>query len=217
VLTLDAASKNSYPGSGTVWTDLSGNNNSGSLVNGPTFSSANAGSIVFNGSNDYVALGNPSVSTQITVETFIKVDTSNITGAIVASYILGRENSFRLLAYTSSFSWVCATTNNSWYSTGTFLEYSASVNNAWNHVVGTYDGAKNNLYINGSLAITGSSISGNLATAIDNFKLMNTNAAAAPNVAYTKGYTGTFRVYNRALSAAEVLQNYNATKSRFNL
>ena len=55
VLYLDAANKKSYPGSGTTWTDLSGNNNTGTLTNGPTFDSNNGGSIVFDGTNDYVS------------------------------------------------------------------------------------------------------------------------------------------------------------------
>ena len=54
VLYLDAASPRSYPGTGTAWTDLSGNGNNGTLTNGPTYSSANGGSIVFDGVNDYV-------------------------------------------------------------------------------------------------------------------------------------------------------------------
>jgi hypothetical protein len=54
VLCLDAGNTKSYPGSGTTWTDLSGNGNTGTLVNGPTYSSANGGSIVFDGSNDYI-------------------------------------------------------------------------------------------------------------------------------------------------------------------
>ena len=49
---LDAANTRSYPGSGTTWTDLSGNGNTGTLTNGPTYSSANGGQIVFDGSND---------------------------------------------------------------------------------------------------------------------------------------------------------------------
>ena len=56
VLSLDAADKNSYPGSGTVWSDLSGNNNTGSLINTPTFSNINGGSFLFNGTNQSVSL-----------------------------------------------------------------------------------------------------------------------------------------------------------------
>ena len=54
VLHLDAADSNSYPGSGTVWTDLSGNGYNGTLTNGPTFSSSNRGGIVLDGTNDYI-------------------------------------------------------------------------------------------------------------------------------------------------------------------
>jgi hypothetical protein len=56
VLALDAANSLSYPGSGTTWTDLSGKGNNGTLVNGPTFDQANGGSIVFDGTDDYVNL-----------------------------------------------------------------------------------------------------------------------------------------------------------------
>ena len=58
VLALDAANTKSYPGSGTTWTDLSGRGNTGTLTNGPTYSSANGGSIVFDGTNDYVVVNN---------------------------------------------------------------------------------------------------------------------------------------------------------------
>ena len=53
ILALDAADKNSYPGSGTAWTDLSGNGNNGTLVNGPTFNTGSLGNIVFDGIDDY--------------------------------------------------------------------------------------------------------------------------------------------------------------------
>ena len=58
VLCLDAANPKSYPGSGTTWTDLSGNGNNGTLVNGVGYSSDNLGSLVFDGANDYVNAGN---------------------------------------------------------------------------------------------------------------------------------------------------------------
>ena len=56
VLYLDAANNRSYPGTGTTWSDLVGSNN-GTLNNGPTFSGANGGSIVFDGSDDYINMG----------------------------------------------------------------------------------------------------------------------------------------------------------------
>ena len=61
VLSLDAADQNSYPGSDTTWNDLSGNGNNGTLVNGPTFNSANGGSIVFDGTSQYIDCGSSSL------------------------------------------------------------------------------------------------------------------------------------------------------------
>ena len=60
VLYLDAANNRSYPGSGTTWTDLSRGGNNGTLTNGPTFNGANGGSIVFDGTNDFIDCGNAS-------------------------------------------------------------------------------------------------------------------------------------------------------------
>ena len=54
VLLLDAGNTKSYPGTGTTWTDISRNGNNGTLTNGPTFDSANGGSLVFDGVDDYV-------------------------------------------------------------------------------------------------------------------------------------------------------------------
>lgn len=67
VLCLDAANTKSYPGTGTTWTDLSGNGNNGTLVNGVGYSSDGLGSLVFDGSNDYVTV-NPDSSLQVTTE-----------------------------------------------------------------------------------------------------------------------------------------------------
>jgi hypothetical protein len=63
VLYLDAGNINSYPGSGTTWTDLSGNGYNGTLVNGPTYNSANNGYLIFNGSNQNVTIPNASIPT----------------------------------------------------------------------------------------------------------------------------------------------------------
>lgn len=99
VLALDAGNKLSYPGSGTVWKDLSGNNNNGTLTNGPTFDSNNGGSIVFDGTNDYVSntMSNPG-SMPITFEFWIYsnssspvgiFDTAPNTGDVLRNYSAG--------------------------------------------------------------------------------------------------------------------------------
>ena len=73
VLCLDAADKKSYPGSGTTWTDRSGNGNNSTLTNGPTFDSANGGSIVFDGSDDIsLTTSNLTITGDQSIETFLK-------------------------------------------------------------------------------------------------------------------------------------------------
>ena len=71
-LYLDAGNASSYPGSGTAWTDLSGNSRDGTLTNGPTYSGTNGGSIVFDGSNDYVQCTGSLTVTAATFVTWIR-------------------------------------------------------------------------------------------------------------------------------------------------
>ena len=75
VLDLDAAKRDSYPGSGTFWKDISGGGGNGTLINGPTFSSGNGGSIVFDGVDDYVNIpNNNSPITNLTYEIILRID-----------------------------------------------------------------------------------------------------------------------------------------------
>ena len=67
VLALDAGDRNSYPGTGTTWRDLSGNNNNGTLTNGPTFNTGSLGSIVFDGVDDYVLINAFSLLAPLTI------------------------------------------------------------------------------------------------------------------------------------------------------
>jgi hypothetical protein len=94
VLSLDAGNANSYPGTGTNWADLSGNGLNGTLVNGPTYNSANLGSIVFDGTNDHVTVANNSLlnpTTTISVAAYF-----NISSFGINSYapILLKQNNF---------------------------------------------------------------------------------------------------------------------------
>ena len=216
VLCLDASDKNSYPGSGTTWYDVSGNGNNGTLNNGPTFDSGNGGAIVFDGTNDYISLNsNPSVLSQITFEAWVNLDVSNITGTFVVGHIAGIESRYRFIYDTNNFYWVCSTVNNGWYTTGTSIGFDtgASLSNITYHVVGTYNGSFNSLYVNGNLKTTGSAISGNIQSG-GTFYIGN---SLVSNIAYPKGKGYTCRIYNRALSSSEIKQNYNSQKSRFGL
>jgi hypothetical protein len=80
VLALDAADRNSYPGSGTTWRDISGNNYSGSLINGTSFNSSNGGVFSFDGVDDYLSLPNMNYSTSsnTTIEILMKITETSI-------------------------------------------------------------------------------------------------------------------------------------------
>jgi hypothetical protein len=215
VLWLDANDKTSYPGDGTIWRDLSRGGNSGTLTNGPTYNSGNGGSIVFDGVDDQVTFSSFSLNpSQITCDTWFKVDTSNITGSLVAGWLMGIEAQFRIIYDLTGFSWVCKTSNTAWYGPGTsmYYNYSSSISNTWFNVIGTYNGSYNSIYVNGILQETGSVISGTV-NLTSNFVI----GKGVSNVAYQKGNGSIYRIYNKALSATEVLQNYNTNKNRFGL
>jgi hypothetical protein len=210
VLALDAGNTKSYPGSGTTWFDRSGNARNGTLTNGPTFAT---GSIVFDGTDDFVSFSSYPTQTQITCEAWVKVDTSNISTPFVAGWVMGVEGNFRIIYNLTGWSWVCATTSNGWYSPGTAIDYnySSSISNIWFQVVGTYNSSHNSLYVNGTLQSTGSTISGNVNGGGFNI------SQGVSNVAYQKGSGSIYRTYNKALSASEIQQNFNATRGRYGI
>jgi hypothetical protein len=215
VLSLDAGNVKSYPGSGTVWTDKSGFNNNGTLINGPTFNSDNGGSIVFDGSNDGVNLNNNFISIQnnVTVEVFIKSNTTQNTKIFVSNYT-------QVSGPTGFGIGISDSTNNviKWFTgnlgtTNTIFSNTVINNNQYYHVVGTYDGSTKILYVNG-IAESSASVINNIN---NTSTLANIGYVQALSSQYFNGSISNARVYNRALSAQEVLQNYNATKSRFGL
>lgn len=211
VLCIDAANIRSYPGSGTTWTDLSGNGNNGTLVNGPTYSSVNNGSIVFDGSNDHISfISNPVLTNQITVDVWVNLTATTPNGN---AWILGREGSYRLLYNASSIQWICATVNNGWYTTGTAVSTGIVPTGNILNIVGTYDGTNNRIYVNGTLTTTGASISGNVLTT-STYYLARSGAV---NIDYGNMNMYSHKLYNRALTAAEVSQNFNALRGRYSI
>lgn len=216
VLALDAADKNSYPGSGTTWRDLSGNNNNGTLTNGPTFSSANGGSIVFDGSDDYAALpaANYGITNQFTIEV-VCYPTAEVNGMY---NFVGNNGSDRgIMAHwpwSSDYGYLDITNTAGgfyrWY------KVSAGILNvrAMYHFILNTSGQvvvkQNNIVMvpNGSDTFSGTVSLG----------LTNTIGAFYSNgVLPWKGNMYSFKLYNRALTDAETAQNYNAVKSRFGL
>ena len=212
VLALDAADKNSYRGSGTNWQDLSGTVNSGSLTNGPTFSGANLGTIVFDGVDDYVSISNNSNfnnGNNITVEAWVLcTNWSSYTHPMIVAKGINVE-------------WILWKSNDSgyvgklgWRAAGTVYSTTSLPNNTWVQCVGSVGSAGQKVYLNGVLESTVGNTtftSGNVnVTIAAGLVTGSPSNLLGANVAIT-------RIYNIQLTDNQVLQNYNATKPRFGL
>jgi hypothetical protein len=221
VLYLDAANTKSYPGSGTLWNDLSGNGNNGTLINGPTFSSENGGSIVFDGVNDNISKNTSiNVGQNFSGCVWVYPTTINVRDAIIG-------NSY---PYTSNRGWFFLTATG--YvglvdcfalSIGQDQSNVRSVNNTinrnmWNHLSFTVEngGQTKKLYHNGievSYAQNSTTII-NIDYSINEFYI-GKRYSTTPET--WTGNISNVQLYNKALTSEEILQNYNATKSRYNL
>jgi hypothetical protein len=211
VLYLDAANSKSYPGSGTTWGDLSRSQNNGALINSPTFNSANGGSIVFNGTNQYIDGG-----------TYINI-------ASYSSFSIGLTiNPSSLTTYRPFMSFSEGTGGTQWQiwagfnsSGNIYLEqrsladYSLTSSSTFStenyyYVLITWNGVTTSLYVNNSLQ--GFTTIPAISNSTKRF-----NIGYFPGVGYFAGKIANTQIYNRALTATEIQQNYNATKSRFGL
>jgi hypothetical protein len=214
VLNLDAGNASSYPGSGTTWTDLTGNGNSGTLNNGPTFTGSFGGSIVFDGTNDQVDVSSANLPIQFGTSPFaieLWVRTTNSSkrqGLVCASGGTGNGPIFAIESNTVGVGI---------YGSANVVNTGAGsiAANTWYHIVLTRASTSSNstyIYINSVLNGTG--------TLSTNFSSTNSvGIGYTPNTAeYTVGNIAAVRIYkNKYLSDSEVLQNYNAVKSRFGL
>jgi hypothetical protein len=221
VLYLDAANINSYPGAGTTWTDLSGNQNNAALTNGPTYSSANRGTIFFDGSDDSAIVTNNNgfgmsgSAPNISMDMWVNLPRRGFPFYQVAGFRNSSNFDFYILILDAS----GATANiearirtAGSQSDIPYVDY-MSYYNKWTHLAFTVSPTISNLYINGKLVGSIGSIAGNLGATSGNFVVGNSQ----DNTWKTRGNMGSIRVYNRALSATEVIQNYDALKGRYGL
>ena len=214
VLALDAGNTKSYPGSGTTWTDLSGNGNTGTLTNGPTYSSANGGSIVFDGSNDYIPIPeNSALNTQTpTVEVWVKTNATTQNGFWFEK---GQVNTqYSLFQEGAVIQWrmnLDGSVNNLSTTTATYMNTSN-----WYQVVATYTSGSRKLYINGTL-VNSDAQTGTITTNANGMSIGAYGGFNGSRGYYYNGNIASVKIYNRALSATEIQQNFNATRGRYGL
>ena len=221
VLALDAADRNSYPGSGTTWYDLSGNGNNGTLTNmdGANLDSANGGSLSFDGTNEYIQLSTTTLlRASSTISAWINIDdfTTGKPSGTGRVFIMNSGVTFTnmIAFYNGGYSFETNTNSNpheiAGRTTGN-VSSSAISPGSWFHFALVFDANTFYGYVNGIQTGT-AAISDNL---IFNRIGYDTNRDNYP--AYLKGKISNFKVYNKALTASEIQQNFNVTRSRFGI
>jgi hypothetical protein len=233
-LYLDAGNVKSYPKSGATWTDISGNNRNATITNA-VYNSANGGSIDFDGTGDYAIIDNclPLKWQNITQVTL------DITFKSIGRYV-GNTRQYvfdaRQTNGTPVYCWYLLIIDNNSYivestgnnTSGSYTDWNINtpttlLNNTWN-VVQTIDKTitTNNYktYINGILVDT-RSFNYSVTQGVDNTNQMYLGTywggADAGSNFHFAGSIYNVRIYNRALSAAEVTQNFNALRGRYGL
>lgn len=231
VFYVDAGNDNSYPGSGTTWSDLVGGNN-GTLTNGPTYSSDNGGGIALDGSNDRVVYQfsdnlNPQPTDAFSVFVWFK-DLVGNSRALLANmnpsngysgWDIWHPNSSQLAMHLIS----------SWSSSAIKVEVDKGTENTWNCFGYTYDGScptnktdalnSVNFYWNGAIQTSGKlcvspgAFSSSTETISYGSQTFELGSRSGQQIAGSTISNVSF--YNKELSASEVLQNYNALKNRF--
>ena len=221
VLNLDAGVSSSYSGSGTTLTDLSGNGNTGTLTNGPTYSSANGGSLVFDGSNDYVSVSSTTALNwgigNWTFDVWFFLPSSYSNNNLYATIFDSPQFFVGVLRsgltgvpgfYTSGLGYGFISSS---YATYIFGAYTYSCAGKWTNLTLSKNESTSYCYLNGSLyaskttgAYSNQSNSGRYGIKSSNELPLNGNIAST-------------KIYNRALTAAEIQQNFNATRSRFSI
>ena len=229
VLSLDAANARSYVSGSTTWRDLSGNSNNGTLTNGPTFTSANGGGIVFDGTDDYIITAlnvtpTLNITSQITLETWLlstSLANSSHGDGIMSK---GFSSDFNSGVYETLFTQGSGVNAPVFRirigaSTPTYNPTNIPINlNQIYHFVSTYNGSIMRIYINGIESGTGVSTSGNIETNTEQLAIgVRYTHRGGPADSFFSGNIYSNRIYNRALTATEIAQNFNATKGRFNL
>jgi hypothetical protein len=211
---LDAANTRSYPGTGNTWYDLRGSINFALQNNPPFLANSAGGSIGFTAANYHWATSSSSLSlmTRFTVEVW-HYYTGVLTGAapcIVTETYFGTTGqiNYNLGSTLSGAGLRVGYYNNGWNESSM---YALSANN-WYHISGTFDGANFRLYINSVNQVT--TPNGGTPTAnTGGIRLMRRWDFDE----YWGGHLSTVKIYNRALSAAEIKQNFEATRDRYGI
>jgi len=215
VLALDAGSERSYPGTGTSWIDLSGNGNA-VMVNSPVFNSASPSSFTFDAIDEYFSLSSNSemsMTGDVTLISWFKQSTTSYPHQTTLCTAINYRAGLKLMSHYHGpiSAWLANSdgTGDIVLSSGLNVEG----DNTWHQAVTTRNSTTGllTIYVDGVLKNSATTFTG------------ATNQSGIPAVGvdyhssayYYYGSIAACTAYNRVLTAAEVLQNYNAQKNRF--
>ena len=211
VLHLDAANTKSYPGSGTVWNDLTGKSNNASLINGSTFNAGFSGSFLLDGTTGWIDCGNAAIFSPPILTASVMVRCSSFS---TRPHIFGRGSgtagNFYMVVETNGIFRFYNDIGANWTIAATTTAFPL---NTWTYVTVTHDGSFSKIFYNGTQQVS-TARSGNLrnwqtntlqiGSITSGTSLMNGNVALA-------------QLYDRALSDIEINQNFNAMRGRYGI
>ena len=222
VLNLDAGNIISYGGTGTTWSDLTNTTTGATLTNGPTYSTSNGGSIVFDGTDDYaVGPTNMSISQNQPFTLEFWVNLSSYTNQYPCLLQVKTDTTYGFIVLATQSGGYDGIT---FGSTDTWIRLRNAgnqiVTNTWNQIVINYNGAgagttsNYKMYINTQEQVLSNSGSFISLSQVNNIGTIENASRGYDN---WTGRIANFKQYNRALTQSEVIQNFNAHKSRYGL
>jgi hypothetical protein len=205
---LDAGNASSYPGSGTAWTDLSGNSRNGTLTGGPTYTSADGGSIVFDGTNDFVQCSGSITATAATFVIWMRRNGSqdDFDGIIYSRSATATGISFFGITNKISYTWNNAANTYTWDSGLVIPDLT------WCMVAVSVTSTAATAYLCQSSGITSATNTvSHASTTLDDIKIGQDDLGGR----FFNGNIAIAQLYNIALSAEQVAQNFAADRARF--
>ncbi len=213
IMHLDAGNPASYSGSGTTWTDVSGNGNNGTLFNGVSYTSDNSGALVFDGVNDYGTLGNTIIlNSGLTSSSFSSwwKYLGQGSGSDKRGFVL-ESASFHYSLLVNTDGTLGVHINTTGNSTQFIPGFSPTIGR-WYYSSVVWDGINLIVYIDG-VEVGRRSQSGT-SLIVENLRI---GTYRDNNNRWWLGNIAQVFIYNRALSTEEIKKNYDATKLRYGL
>ena len=223
ILSIDAANKKSYPGSGTTWKDLSGNGNNGTLVNSPTFDSGNGGSIVLDGVDAHISFNTAILSgkSELSIGMWVYLNAGSSGANYWAEGGTSTNTDWWEFNLVSSIWWTRDSSTGDEGSRNNDLNINFTPSNTWAYITAVYSVSLSlkGFYVNGSLVASTSTSIDTLTSTRNPFQSFIGRPTDPNNSSdnYLDGQVSNVQIYDRPLPTSEITQNYNALKGRFGL